>query len=200
MIEKMALDLLGLGILLSAIGELTVLAVIVVSIVWPETRIWPPGDVSWRFWAYWAPSIVFIFGLAFVGYRTAGGFVFTGLLWSGAGILLLVAAIGLLIWVYLHFTVREGAGLEGELETGGPYQVTRNPQVIGMLLVTAGLVILVNSRIFTMLCMPLFLIYSLMPFAEESWLHEEFGEEYEQYREAVPRFVGRRSMKRLPGL
>jgi protein-S-isoprenylcysteine O-methyltransferase Ste14 len=35
----------------------------------------------------------------------------------------------------------------------------------------------------------------LLPFAEERWLREQFGDEYDEYVEQVPRFVGWRTLR-----
>ena len=37
----------------------------------------------------------------------------------------------------------------------------------------------------------------LLPFAEEPWLEEEYGKDYETYRERVPRFIGGKTLVEL---
>ena len=37
----------------------------------------------------------------------------------------------------------------------------------------------------------------LLPFAEEPWLTEQYGDNYEIYRERVPRFIGWQTIARL---
>ncbi len=41
------------------------------------------------------------------------------------------------------------------------------------------------------------LVYILFPFAEEPWLREHYGNEYEEYCEQAPRFISMESVKRL---
>jgi protein-S-isoprenylcysteine O-methyltransferase Ste14 len=44
------------------------------------------------------------------------------------------------------------------------------------------------------LCGFYFLWWFSFPLAEEPWLRERYGQEYESYAERVPRFVGRRTL------
>lgn len=39
------------------------------------------------------------------------------------------------------------------------------------------------------------LVYGLFPFTEEPWLREQYGDDYEEYCERTPRFIGWISVK-----
>ncbi len=49
----------------------------------------------------------------------------------------------------------------------------------------------------TVLCALYATWWLVMPFAEEPWLREQYGEAYEQYAARVPRFVGRGTIRAL---
>jgi len=124
---------LVLGALTVALlSEAAVIAGIVISIVHPEYRIWPPGDVSWKFWYYWGGSLVTFGALATVGYYDAGSFLLAGHVWDWLGGLLVLSGFAFAGWAGYTFRMRESFGLEGDLYTGGPYQYSRNPQYVGM--------------------------------------------------------------------
>lgn len=190
------------GLLLGALAvavlvELAVIAGIVVSIVWPEHRIWPPGSVSWKFWYYWGGSMIVFGALTVVGIRDAGSFIFTAVGWDIVGGILAVAGFTFAGWAGYTFRMRESFGLEGDLYTDGPYQYTRNPQYVGMFAVLAGILFVVNSLLLIVGMLPVFVWMALLPFAEEPWLREQFDEEYEAYCREVPRFLGRRTLTNL---
>lgn len=173
--------------------EGAVVAGIVVSIVFPDHRIWPPGGVSWKFWYYWGGSAVAVAALAVVGYLDAGSFVFAAEVWDWIGGVLVAGGLAFAGWSGYTFRMRESFGLEGELYTGGPYQYSRNPQYVGMFGVLTGSWLIVNATLLSVGFLPMVVWIWLLPRAEEPWLYERFGETYEEYRESVPRFLGIRT-------
>ncbi len=188
-----------LAVIVALLAEAALLAALIVSIVWPERRLWPPGDRSAGFWFIWGAAGVAFAAVVVVVYQTAGGFVFDTVSWRlvGAGL----TAVGVSIWGLAAYTLRPGesAGLSGELCTSGLYRITRNPQNMAMFAAVAGVTILVNSLEALIVALPAFLWLSLSPYAEEPWLRGQYGEAYEQYCREVPRFVRWRSVKRLTG-
>ncbi|ESP88047.1 hypothetical protein K933_10864 [Candidatus Halobonum tyrrellensis G22] len=91
----------------------------------------------------------------------------------------------------------ESSGREGELRTDGIYEYTRNPQSVGFITFIVGTILAVNSSKLAVHGFLTALVYILFPFAEEPWLREHYGDEYEEYCEQTPRFVTGESMKRL---
>ncbi|MDX1701404.1 MAG: isoprenylcysteine carboxylmethyltransferase family protein [Melioribacteraceae bacterium] len=78
------------------------------------------------------------------------------------------------------------------LVTDGPYSFVRNPLYIG------NIIIIMGFSVFTMALFPYFQIVSLTWFIfqywliimlEEDFLRKKFGNEYENYRKNVPRFL-----------
>jgi protein-S-isoprenylcysteine O-methyltransferase Ste14 len=47
-----------------------------------------------------------------------------------------------------------------------------------------------GSRLTGTACLSIALWHLVVPFAEEPWLAQQFGSEYEEYRRTVPRFLG----------
>jgi len=80
-----------------------------------------------------------------------------------------------------------------------PYQYTRNPQLVGLSTVLFGVLFVVDSIYPAVGIVPVLVWIALLPIAEEPWLEEQFGDEYEAYRREVPRFVGLRSITNVFG-
>ena len=103
------------------------------------------------------------------------------------GILVRSLTIGL---EYIIRGGRYGRIHAGKLVTGGIYSICRNPMYLGNILLIFGFGILANSMLFTVFFFPLFLIiYYAIIKAEEAFLIEEFGGEYEGYTEKVMAIV-----------
>ncbi len=73
----------------------------------------------------------------------------------------------------------------------GPFRVTRNPMYLGMTLVQLGIAFFVGT-------LPMFLVpiaffclinFVFIPF-EEAKMLRQFGEQFEEYRRKVPRWIG----------
>lgn len=101
----------------------------------------------------------------------------------------LILAFGTLLW----FGLRRAFGLEatGLIQTG-PYRVSRNPQLVGVLLLVGGAVILWPSWYAAGWIILYAVIGHLMIVTEEEYLHSKFGQVFEQYCEQVPRYIGLR--------
>lgn len=74
----------------------------------------------------------------------------------------------------------------------GIYAHTRNPLYVGNLLIVIGLGIIANNSWWYIFVFPFFLsVYWCIVFAEEDFLLRQFGQEYAEYRQSVPRFFPR---------
>ncbi|HUI26310.1 MAG TPA: isoprenylcysteine carboxylmethyltransferase family protein [Candidatus Kryptonia bacterium] len=90
------------------------------------------------------------------------------------------------------YIVRGGANKQlhaPKLVCEGFYAHSRNPMYVGNFLLLGGLAVIYNSRWVYLIAMPLFIggIMSIIR-AEEGFLHEKFGAEYEDYCRRVNRF------------
>jgi len=80
-----------------------------------------------------------------------------------------------------------------DLNTEGPYALTRNPLYLGNLFITLGLCAIAHDAIITALVVCLFATqYRAIIAAEEAFLREKFGGRFDEYASRVPRFGPRR--------
>ena len=78
------------------------------------------------------------------------------------------------------------------LATSGPYTYVRNPIYLGTILVGIGMVGLIGDSYLLSLCALTFaVLYAVIIPAEEKFLRESFGAEYEAYFHTVPRWIPR---------
>ncbi len=82
-----------------------------------------------------------------------------------------------------------------QLVRSGPYRFSRNPMILGYLLILGSVGLFLGS-IASTLVIPMVAVILLscwIKFVEEAALEERFGEEYQRYRKAVPFLLPRRS-------
>src|SRR5215472_13650573 len=118
-----------------------------------------------------------------------------GLPLAPLGILLVAISWILPVWAIVLFR-REGTEIEPtsptnrKLITSGPYQFTRNPMYLGLLILTLGIAIWVGA--WPMLAAPIAL------FATANWIHipfegakmrRQFGQVYDNYIAGVRRWI-----------
>lgn len=78
------------------------------------------------------------------------------------------------------------------LVTTGLFAHCRNPLYVGNILILAGVGLVSNSLVFLTIGLPLFLFcYRAIVAAEENFLRQKFGREYDDYCARVNRFVPR---------
>ena len=177
-----------------ALAGLGVLSILVLTLT-ATARLWPPGERTWNYFLHWGLVAVYELSSLVVVGLDRNSWVVPGAVRTFVGLPLFLVGVGLFVWGARSMDAAETAGLEGELHTDGPYAYTRNPQYVGMILGRVGFVLLANSRLAAVLGALQVGWVSLLPFAEEPWLESRHGEAYARYREAVPRFVGRRSSR-----
>ena len=98
----------------------------------------------------------------------------------------LIFYLGMLIIGIGWWQIHRG---DGELVTGGIYRFIRHPQYLGMFLLTTGMMIQWPT-IPTLIMWPILLInYYRLSQREDNELIDEFGDEYEEYRQKTPAFL-----------
>jgi protein-S-isoprenylcysteine O-methyltransferase Ste14 len=72
----------------------------------------------------------------------------------------------------------------------GPYQVTRNPIYIGLVLIYFGLAIILTSLWVLLLLIPVLMVLQRgVVEREEEYLERQFGDAYRKYKARVPRWL-----------
>ncbi len=177
---------------LTLLAELLLGAGLVLTLVRPGLRIWPPpGRDSWQYRGIWALTLVSSLGVVLTGLLDWNRCAFGHWLRLPVGGALAVGGLLLALWGVRTLSVHASLGLGGRLVESGPYRYTRNPQYVGDIALLLGWAILCNSLLTWMLCLLGMAWFALAPFTEEPWLREQHGPPYDAYRSRVPRFVWR---------
>ena len=167
---------------------------IVVSIV-TEYRYWPPGERDWRFYATWTFSHLLNVAILVVTYLDWNALGLPRPSTLAVGGVLVVVGFAVALKGGRDLGGEETLGLEGELQVDGLYRYSRNPQYVGYAVATVAFVLVAGSAYATVLLAIYLSWWLLLPFAEEPWLREQYGDAYERYCERVPRFVGVQSVR-----
>jgi protein-S-isoprenylcysteine O-methyltransferase Ste14 len=113
--------------------------------------------------------------------------VIFGLLITISGQLIRGATIGL---AYIIRGGKEGKVYAEELVTSGIFNHCRNPLYVGNILMLCGVGVLSNSLLYVAVFIPFFLfVYQAIVLAEEKFLRNRFGEQYDRYTKTVNRWL-----------
>jgi len=171
------------------IAAVPLVVLLVATIIDQRLRFWPtPGKGTWQSLTFW---------LLFRTLNTAT--LCLAVLDHGAafGLPLEVRCLGLAMFLgsgvlYLYALFALGRAntycRRGGLVTVGAYRWTRNPQYATVIPAYAGLAVAADSTAVFLLVGMLIAVYVLMAHVEEPWLRRQYGETYERYVRAVPRF------------
>lgn len=120
------------------------------------------------------------------------------------GVALFVAGAALALTT-IGFFIFEGRGTPAVFDPPtkfvphGPYRLIRNPMYIGGVSMLLGLGLYLTSVAMALFALVAFLlIHTFVVFAEEPGLRKRFGQEYEDYCRAVPRWIPRLTRRHLP--
>lgn len=93
-------------------------------------------------------------------------------------------------WEYIHRGGKDGKVYAGRLVKGGMYGITRNPMYVANALIATGMALATGSPTAYAVIIPFFLfVYQAIVCAEENFLRDKFGSEYEAYCAKVNRFI-----------
>lgn len=175
----------------TVILEIMLGASLILSLALPTFRSWPPPKrKSWQYYFTWTFVDLSAVGIMILGVLDWNGFVFTHWLRFYIGGILILAGTAFALWGIYTLSVHTSLGLKGEFITSGPYKYSRNPQYVGDICIIIGYIIFTNSKLAAITGLLGVFWFLLAPFAEEAWLKDRFGEEFEEYLEKVPRFLG----------
>ena len=94
----------------------------------------------------------------------------------------IVALSNIVVWSAVRkFGIAQTGGAEGTLKTDGLYRYSRNPQYVADALMVFGWLLLSSSAAAVPLGAVGILLLLFAPFAEEPWLRERFGREFDNY-------------------
>src|SRR2546422_5412837 len=146
------------------------------------------GRVLFR-WRSFTPVLLVLVALPLI-WRSRGP---ASPLWLVAGLALCAAGQSLRAWVLGQ--VPDGTSGQNErliavsLNTDGPYALTRNPLYLGNLGITLGLCLIAHDVWLLCIVALLFVVqYRAIIAAEEQFLRDRFGPQYEAWCARVPRF------------
>lgn len=169
----------------------------IASALLPDRRLWPIGDSTWRWGFNWSALTLVFTGFPVLAYRDWNSFRVSSTPIRIAGAIISTLGMAFSLSALFELGWMESSGREGELRTDGIYKYTRNPQSIGFITFIVGAILAVNSRKLAAHGLLTAVVYILFPFAEEPWLREHYGEEYEEYCNQTPRFINRESVTKF---
>lgn len=145
-------------------------------------RLWPPVAVGAPLLAGWLATARWGDPVALGGWRVPVGWllVLTFVGWNGWSLWLFARHdTGLLPGQATHSMIEEG-----------PYRLSRNPLYVGMLVLYVGLALLAPT-VWALVLFPVAVLLVLWGAIrpEERFLHERFGEPYDDYRRRVRRWL-----------
>jgi protein-S-isoprenylcysteine O-methyltransferase Ste14 len=177
-------------------AEVLSAAAVGASIVFPRWRVWPPTQSSRTGYLMWLLFSISAAGTVALGIIDWGSLDLP--LWTrwAIGVPMWSGGMVLASWAIVALGMALTSGGENGLIQGGPYRFSRNPQYLGFVMGLIGWALLTSSRL-TLTGLPMGVIpLVLVPFAEEPWLVERYGAAYEEYRQAVPRFIFQRGHRK----
>ena len=160
------------------------------SIFFSSKRIWPPpSKQSWQYKIYWYLFYIGVVLDIVLVVQEFNIWIVPNEIRYFIGIPLI--AIGTFVVSYGIYTlgIKNTYGLENGFTTQTPYKYTRNPQYLGDIVLLIGLILFVNSLNLTVLFLLTIIIFIIMPFSEEIWLEEKYGNQYIEYKNKTSRFI-----------
>jgi protein-S-isoprenylcysteine O-methyltransferase Ste14 len=112
-----------------------------------------------------------------------------------ASVPLIIIGATLVLWTIYTFFRARGSPVPlnppQRLVTGGLYSRSRNPMLLGWIVMLFGLGILLSSISLVAIFAPLFILINVIYLKtfEEKEMERKFGEEYLKYKQSVPMFI-----------
>lgn len=163
-------------------GALLFLAILIWSSAIPDNRLWPPKkSTRIKQLGVWA-IVVIIFACAFVlGLLDWNRFQWPASVRWGIGLPLIVIGNWIVWRGVIALGMETTSGAVGILKTDGLYRYSRNPQYLADVGILFGWAILSASLLALPVIVAGLLILLIASLAEESWLQEVYGEQYDRY-------------------
>ena len=176
------------------VADVLILIVLLIGAMWsvayPAKRIWPPpGRGFWQYRLTWACFyLVFALNAALL-ILDWNSWLFENNLRLIVGIPLALIGALLVSWGVAALGARNTSGLKGGFVSSGPYRFTRNPQYLGDMILFVGLSVIANSLYLWITHVLLIIVFTVVPLAEETWLEDQYGGPYIEYKRGSSRFL-----------
>ncbi|WP_416899488.1 MAG: methyltransferase family protein [Minwuia sp.] len=149
----------------------------------------PPSRGRWQHWLFKLLFRGFVYPLAVLSILvfefTSGPMAIARYAVGGA---LFVIGFGLAFTITFSMGWRNAFGERQGLKTDGWFARSRNPVYVVTWIGLAGWGLLVMDTSVSILLSLWALMYLLAPAVEEPWLEQQYGDDYRNYKAAVPRF------------
>jgi protein-S-isoprenylcysteine O-methyltransferase Ste14 len=166
------------------------LSAMVWSVAFPKRRIWPPPKKqSWQYiiiWTFFYLALALNVSLLVLDWNN---WIISKPVRFFVGIPVIVIGSLLVSWGFATLGIKNTSGIKREFVIAGPYRFTRNPQYLGDVILFVGITLLSNSLYLTIVHILGAMVFLITPLSEEMWLEKQYGEQYQIYKNATPRFL-----------
>lgn len=178
------------SVLIGSVAGSYLLGAFAWSIAFPDRRVWPPKEattgIKFRVWL----ATIAIFGATFVlGVVNWNSFGWSAPVRWSVGVPLILMG-NLVVWMGVR-KIGFGAtsGEVAELKTDGPYRYSRNPQYVADMVILLGWAVLSASGWAVCIASIGVVVLAVAPLAEESWLEDNYGDQFQEYKMRVRRYL-----------
>ena len=166
------------------------LLALLLSISRPKRRLWPPHrSTALHKTLVWVLTMAVFASAAGLGLLSWETLALPGWLRWGLGLPLVVAGNAVVWSAIAGLVLGVTSGEVGGLRTGGLYRRSRNPQYSADVAILVGIGVLSASATALPVIAAGIVLFVLAPFAEESWLRQTYGDEFDAYTARTPRFL-----------
>ena len=156
-------------------------------------KFWPPPNLHcWQYRTFWALFRIFVLCLIATGTVDFHGLGEPSLAQASIGLGLAIVGFAAAVSITLDLGWRTAHGDADQLKTTGAYAWSRNPIYVASVVGMAGTGLFVHSTLAYILLSLWALGYLVVPFVEEVWLEDHFGDSFKLYKSRVNRFFGHR--------
>jgi len=174
-----------------AAAALSILDLLLLVTVFSRSfKLWPtPSAKSWQHYTFWplfrgGLGLTILFALMTVRWPDS-----SEILRFAIGLIGALAGLGFTVYGYFDLGIENTYGADEGLITNGLYRYSRNPQYLASILGFAGAGLVNGGTPAIILCGLAILVYIIMPFTEEPWLQQAYGDVYLDYKRRTPRFL-----------
>ncbi len=180
------------GIIFDAAAVLLIVlnALLLATVTSSSFKLWPtPSTTSWQHYTFW-PLFRWGLGLTILyAIMTVHWPAPDETLRFATGLALGLAGFGFTVYGYFDLGIENTYGADEGLVTNGLYRYSRNPQYVASILGFFGAALGNGGAPAIFLCALAILVYIIMPYTEEPWLQQAYGDVYLDYKRRTPRFL-----------